>query len=257
MMAIFGATIHACPRVKGRGTRHRVKKKSPDKRRGVPLRLPKPIRRFATGRSYVTELRHIGADVQSITDALLSQAAAAGAPLDQTEVDETLEGAGVTSAQAKKVVRALTDAGVLDAGSRRRVVAARSATAASGARATTVKAAAKPARENAPPPKAAKSSRSNRGTARLAAVGTLAPEVVAEVTQALEGAGAASKKTTRAAGSKKATPEPSKTPKAAETTKTGQAAKAGTTAKAGAGAKAAETMAAPRAKAAETVAAPP
>ncbi len=106
----------------------------------------------------MTELRHTGADVQSITEALLAHAAGAGGQLSSAEVGLRLEAAQVTPAQAKKVLRALTQSGAvavdgstaLSPSSGRaaartsgrsapaRVAAARSATAAS--RATTVKA---------------------------------------------------------------------------------------------------------------------
>ena len=93
------------------------------------------------------DLGHVGADVQSITDELLAQAATSGGELTSAEVGRRLEEAHVTPAQAKKLVRTLTEAGVLvfdGSGPSRqkagaaRVVAARAATAAS--RATTVKA---------------------------------------------------------------------------------------------------------------------
>jgi RNA polymerase primary sigma factor len=92
------------------------------------------------------DLRHSGADVQSITDSLLARAAAAGGTLTSTEVAFRLEEAQVTPTQARKLLRTLAEAGVLVfesapaprpkvvAGS---VVAARAATAAS--RAATVK----------------------------------------------------------------------------------------------------------------------
>ncbi|MDT5028332.1 MAG: hypothetical protein QOE61_4758, partial [Micromonosporaceae bacterium] len=98
------------------------------------------------------DLRHIGADVQSITDALLAHAASSGGTLTSAEVGRRLDEAAVTPAQAKKLVRALAEAGVLvfeatpqarskggaGRGAATRVVAARAATAAS--RVTTVKA---------------------------------------------------------------------------------------------------------------------
>jgi RNA polymerase primary sigma factor len=98
------------------------------------------------------DLRHIGADVQSITDALLAHAASSGGTLTSAEVGRRLDEAAVTPAQAKKLVRVLAEAGVLvfeatpqarpkggaGRGAATRVVAARAATAAS--RVTTVKA---------------------------------------------------------------------------------------------------------------------
>jgi RNA polymerase primary sigma factor len=61
----------------------------------------------------VTELRHIGADVQSITDALLAHAASLGGHLTSAEIGRTLHEAQVTPAQAKKLLRTLTEAGVV------------------------------------------------------------------------------------------------------------------------------------------------
>jgi RNA polymerase primary sigma factor len=102
------------------------------------------------------DLRRIGADVQSITDALLAHAANSGGQLTPAEVGRRLEEAAVMPAQAKKVVRTLAEAGVIifeatppsrpsprpkggaNRGPSSRVVAARAATAAS--RATTSKA---------------------------------------------------------------------------------------------------------------------
>jgi RNA polymerase primary sigma factor len=153
--------------------RHGSRKKSPDIRFGASLRLTKsPLRRFATGRSFVTELRHIGADVQSITDALLAHAASSGGRLTQAEVDQRIGEAGVSATQAKKVLRSLTDAGVLEDANPQpaRVVAARSATAA--ARTATVKTAeATPAAEDGTAPvKAAKATRASKSAAKLTAV---------------------------------------------------------------------------------------
>jgi len=112
-----------------------------------------------------------GADIQSITEALLSRAASSGGQLTSAEVGGSLEQAQVPPAEAKRVVRALTEAGVLvidgTRPTRARVVAARAATAAS--KTTTVKAA--PDAEttaDAPATKATKASRSK--PAKLAAV---------------------------------------------------------------------------------------
>jgi RNA polymerase primary sigma factor len=112
-----------------------------------------------------------GADIQSITEALLTRAANSGGQLTSAEVGASLEQAQVPPAEAKRVVRALTEAGVLvfdgTRPSRARVVAARAATAAS--KTTTVKAG--PDAEttaDAPATKATKASRSK--PAKLAAV---------------------------------------------------------------------------------------
>jgi RNA polymerase primary sigma factor len=96
------------------------------------------------GRSFVTELRHNGADVRKVTETLLSQAAAAGGQLTSAQVVEAVESAHVAASQAKRILRALAEAGVTvvvdgSAPRRRRVAAARSATAAS--KATSAKAA--------------------------------------------------------------------------------------------------------------------
>jgi RNA polymerase primary sigma factor len=93
----------------------------------------------------VTEARQIGADVRSLTDALLAQAAQAGGQLTQAEIARSVEAAEVTPTQAKKLLRALFDAGVTVVADGRtakapakKVAAARSATPAS--KATTAKA---------------------------------------------------------------------------------------------------------------------
>jgi RNA polymerase primary sigma factor len=116
------------------------------------------------------DLRRSGADVQSITEALIAHAAASGGQLTSAEVDLRLEEAQVSQSTAKKVLRALTEASVLVFDTRSTVVAARSATAST--RATTARvpdaeeadAAAEPA--EAP---AAKPAR-RRSAAKLAAV---------------------------------------------------------------------------------------
>ncbi|MEJ3743555.1 RNA polymerase sigma factor [Actinomycetes bacterium KLBMP 9797] len=91
----------------------------------------------------MTEPRQTGADVRSITDILIAHAERAGGQLTSAEVARTVESAEVTPAQAKKILRALSDAGITvvvdgSASTRRRVSAARSATPAS--KATTAKA---------------------------------------------------------------------------------------------------------------------
>ncbi|MDG4829780.1 RNA polymerase sigma factor [Solwaraspora sp. WMMD1047] len=96
----------------------------------------------------MTEPRHTGADVRSLTDTLIANAQSAGGQLTSAELARTVESAEVTPAQAKKILRALSEAGVTvvvdgSASTRRRVAAARSATPAS--RATTAKATKKAA----------------------------------------------------------------------------------------------------------------
>ncbi|MDP9796962.1 RNA polymerase primary sigma factor [Catenuloplanes nepalensis] len=92
----------------------------------------------------MSEARHTGADVRSLTDTLIASAERAGGQLTSAELARSVEAAEVTPAQAKKILRALADAGVTvvvdgSASTRRpRVAAARSATPAS--KATTAKA---------------------------------------------------------------------------------------------------------------------
>jgi RNA polymerase primary sigma factor len=109
---------------------------------------------IASGRSFVTEAHQNGADVRSLTEALIAHAQGAGGQLTSAEVARTLESAEVNPAQAKKILRGLVDAGITvvvdgSASTRRKVAAARAATPAS--KATTAKAA--PATKKAAPPK--------------------------------------------------------------------------------------------------------
>ncbi|KAB1902526.1 RNA polymerase sigma factor, partial [Micromonospora sp. AMSO1212t] len=103
----------------------------------------------------MTDPRQTGADVRSLTDTLIAHAQSAGGQLTSAQLARTVESAEVTPAQAKKILRALSEAGVTvvvdgSASTRRRVAAARSATPAS--RATTAKTTKKAA---APAPKQA------------------------------------------------------------------------------------------------------
>ncbi len=103
----------------------------------------------------MTEPRQPGADVRSITDILIAHAQRGGGHITSAEVQRTVESAEVTPAQAKKIIRAIVDAGITvvvdgSASTRRKVTAARSATPAS--RATTAKATA--AKKAAPPKQA-------------------------------------------------------------------------------------------------------
>ena len=107
---------------------------------------------IASGRSFVTEAHHNGADVRSLTEALITHAQGAGGQLTSAQVAHTLESAEVNPVQAKKILRGLVDAGITvvvdgSASTRRKVAAARAATPAS--KATTAKAAA-PARKATP-----------------------------------------------------------------------------------------------------------
>ncbi|MFB9337721.1 RNA polymerase sigma factor [Actinoplanes octamycinicus] len=104
----------------------------------------------------MTEAHQNGADVRSITEALVTHAQGAGGQLTSAQVAHTLESAGVNPAQAKKILRGLVDANITvvvdgSASTRRKVAAARSATPAS--KATTAKTA--PVKKAAPAPKQA------------------------------------------------------------------------------------------------------
>ncbi|HEU4426396.1 MAG TPA: RNA polymerase sigma factor, partial [Pilimelia sp.] len=159
----------------------------------------------------MTEARHTGADVRSITDTLIAHAEQAGGQLTSAEVARTVESAEVTPAQAKKILRALADAGVTvvvdgSASTRRRVAAARAATPAS--KATTAKA-AKAAPKKAPPAVPGVAEEPPAGAAkttgrRLAA----APTPEAAAAPAGPPAAKAAKATKSAPASK---PEPEKT----------------------------------------------
>ncbi|BCJ72982.1 hypothetical protein CS0771_25260 [Catellatospora sp. IY07-71] len=128
----------------------------------------------------MTEARQISADVRSLTDMLIAQAAGAGGRLTPADVARTVEAADVTPAQAKKLLRALLEAGVTvevddSANGRRKVAAARAATPAS--KATTAKTAqpaaakvAKPA-----PPKQAKPAETDGADAAKAPAAKAVP----------------------------------------------------------------------------------
>ncbi|MEH1164549.1 RNA polymerase sigma factor [Micromonospora sp. CPCC 205539] len=104
----------------------------------------------------MTEPRQTGADVRSLTDTLIAHAQSAGGQLTSAQLARTVESAEVTPAQAKKLLRALSEAGVTvvvdgSASTRRKVAAARSTTPASRATtAKTTKKAAAPAPKQAP-----------------------------------------------------------------------------------------------------------
>jgi RNA polymerase primary sigma factor len=160
----------------------------------------------------VTEVRRTtGSDVRALTDSLVARASRADGQIASAEVADAMAAAGMTPVQGKKVLKALSEAGVTvvvdgsaSIASRRRVVAARAATPAS--RATTAKATsgtgrkpkktrdASPAAAAAgetpesasstgdrkPPRKAAKKvaagKRSSRGTETAASPGGAGPE---------------------------------------------------------------------------------
>ncbi|GIG99628.1 RNA polymerase sigma factor [Plantactinospora mayteni] len=176
----------------------------------------------------MTEPRHIGADVRSLTDTLIAHAQNAGGQLTSAELARTVESAEVTPAQAKKILRALSDAGVTvvvdgSASTRRRVAAARSATPAS--RATTAKA----TKKSAPPaPKQAPAADESAGGARkpaarkpaLAADGATPAGAAKPAAKAAETAAKAPAKAGRAA-TKAAGTGPAKAAKGAAPTKGG------------------------------------
>jgi RNA polymerase primary sigma factor len=120
----------------------------------------------------VTEARHTGADVRSLTDTLIAHAARAGGQLTSAEVVRAVEAAEATPAEAKKVLRALAEAGVTvtvdgSASTRpRRVAAARSATPASkAATAKAIKPTLRPVKDAGPAPAPAPPAEAANGTA--------------------------------------------------------------------------------------------
>ena len=61
----------------------------------------------------MTDAHQTGADVRSLTEALIAHAQGAGGQITSAEVVQTVESAEVTPAQAKKLVRTLAEAGVI------------------------------------------------------------------------------------------------------------------------------------------------
>ncbi|ASW54173.1 RNA polymerase sigma factor [Plantactinospora sp. KBS50] len=125
----------------------------------------------------MTDPRQTGADVRSLTDTLIAHAQNAGGQLTSAELARSVESAEVTPAQAKKILRALSEAGVTvvvdgSASTRRKVAAARSATPAS--RVTTAKA-TKKAAPPAPAPKQAPAAEEAPAAARKTAARRAAP----------------------------------------------------------------------------------
>ena len=132
------------------------------------------------------------ADVRSLTTALIAAAEGAGGQITSAQVARTVEDANVTPAQAKKVLRALAEAGVtvvVDGSVGSRVAAARASSPA--AKATTARAEPARSRSKAKPAKAAAKAAEAAETAP--ADGKAAPEAAGS-----EGAGAAEKPATRA-----------------------------------------------------------
>ncbi|MGA4726769.1 RNA polymerase sigma factor [Micromonospora taraxaci] len=153
----------------------------------------------------MTEPRQTGADVRSLTDTLIAHAQSAGGQLTSAQLARTVESAEVTPAQAKKILRALSEAGVTvvvdgSASTRRRVAAARSTTPASRATtAKTTKKAAAPAPKQAP---ASDDTPAPRKVAARKATGTPADgAAAAKATKATR----ATKATVAAAGAKAGT----------------------------------------------------
>ncbi|MBY8871174.1 RNA polymerase sigma factor [Micromonospora sp. PLK6-60] len=140
----------------------------------------------------MTEPRQNGADVRSLTDTLIAHAQSAGGQLTSAQLARTVESAEVTPAQAKKILRALSEAGVTvvvdgSASTRRRVAAARSATPAS--RATTAKTTKKaaPAPKQAPAAEEAPAAPARKAAPRKAAAtgeGAAAPAKATKATRA-------------------------------------------------------------------------
>ncbi len=164
----------------------------------------------------MTEAHQTGADVRSLTEALIAHAQGAGGQITSAEVVQTVESAEVTPAQAKKILRALVDAGVTvvvdgSASTRRRVSAARSATPAS--KATTAKATKPPVKKATPAEaeaegatKAAPAKSAPRKAAEALADGVAAVKAApAKAARAAKAAAGAAPKTGPAAKATKAT----------------------------------------------------
>ncbi|RZU49607.1 RNA polymerase primary sigma factor [Krasilnikovia cinnamomea] len=165
----------------------------------------------------MTEAHQTGADVRSLTEALIAHAQGAGGQITSAEVVQTVESAEVTPAQAKKILRALVDAGVTvvvdgSASTKRRVAAARAATPAS--KATTAKATRAPAKKAAAP--APKQAATEEGAAAPAPA-KKAPARKA----AAEGTAPARKTAARKAAAPTTGPAPAKAAKATKATKAG------------------------------------
>jgi RNA polymerase primary sigma factor len=169
MIAADGATIHACRPTPDRQPAGRGGSLTENHTGALTrARWDGHARSTPDGRSFVTEARQIGADVRSLTDSLIAQANQAGGELTSAEIARSVEGADVTPSQAKKMLRALMEAGVTvvaDGRAPRKVAAARQATPASKAttaKTVTAKAAPAPAKKAAPA-KAAKAAPTQAG----------------------------------------------------------------------------------------------
>jgi len=174
----------------------------------------------------VSEARRTAADIRSLTNALIAQAEAAGGQITSAQVARTVEDANVTPAQAKKVLRALAEAGVtvvVDGSVGSRVAAARASSPA--ARATTARATA-PSRAKSksktsksackPADKSAEATSSTPGTAAAEPVAgetasTDKPEASTEKpTTRAKKTRAKATKSTKSTTKKKAAEEPKK-----------------------------------------------
>ncbi|MEV4655741.1 RNA polymerase sigma factor [Micromonospora sp. NPDC049301] len=159
----------------------------------------------------MTEPRQTGADVRSLTDTLIAHAQSAGGQLTSAQLARTVESAEVTPAQAKKILRALSEAGVTvvvdgSASTRRRVAAARSTTPASRATtAKTTKKAAAPAPKQAPASDEAPSTPAPRKVAARKAAGSTAEVAAATPAKAATKSTRATKATVAAAAGAKPT----------------------------------------------------
>jgi RNA polymerase primary sigma factor len=101
----------------------------------------------------VTVDRQTGADIRSLADALIARAATTGGQVTSAEVASSVEDAGVSPSQAKKLLHSLAKAGVTvlvddSANGRRRVAAARATTPAS--KAATARAETRPVKMGRP-----------------------------------------------------------------------------------------------------------
>jgi RNA polymerase primary sigma factor len=205
---------------------------------------------IVSGRSFVTEARHTGADVRSLTDTLIAHAEGAGGQLTSAEVVRAVEAAEATPAEAKKVLRALAEAGVTvtvdgSASTRpRRVAAARSATPASkAATAKAIKPTLRPVKDAAPggdAPNGTAPATAESGPAGEAAAAKGAPAKAAKPASGTKSAAGAAKPaksggTGQPAGDQPGTAQPAKAKKSAK----------GDPAAAGPAAKGAKTAAVP------------
>ena len=143
-----------------------------------------PSSLLATGRSFVTAARQPGTDAGNLADTLIAHAADRGGQLTSAEVAQAVQAAGVTPAQAKKLLRSLVDSGVTlvvdgSAAGRRRTSTPRASAPTPGPKAAPVKVSPvkiSPARDKSPAetvqqnPSARKSKASTPGRTKTEAV---------------------------------------------------------------------------------------